>query len=83
MDNNSSYESAPLVTTSAREAAEAMISEGGPIFQPSFGQFSENGATREYGSYQERVRHQVGRHPIYSVGIAFGFGLVLGLLIEP
>jgi len=71
-------ESAPLVATNYGEAVDAMISEGGPILEPQ-----PDVRRGPITQYHARVLKQVDRHPIYSVGIAFGFGFVLGLLVEP
>jgi hypothetical protein len=66
---------APLVTTSAEEAANMMMSEGGPVRSS---EPESNSLTAACCSWTD-LRATVDRHPLCTLAVAFSVGLVAGI----
>jgi hypothetical protein len=66
---------APLVTTSAEEAANMMMSEGGPVRSSAP---ESNGVAAACCSWAD-LRTTVDRHPLCTLAVAFSVGLVAGI----
>jgi hypothetical protein len=74
----------PLVSRTAEEAAEKMISEGGPLGQPhGVVKSSCCGAWDEMIQTMEDQLHEtVRKHPLKSLLAALGLGLLVGGMIR-
>lgn len=66
---------APLVTTSAEDAANMMVSEGGPVRSPEPESRSMAVACCSWAD----LRATVDRHPLCTLAVAFSVGLVAGI----
>jgi hypothetical protein len=66
---------APLVTTSAEDAANMMMSEGGPVRSSEPESKTLGAACCSWGD----LRATVDRHPLCTLAVAFSVGLVAGI----
>ncbi|RBP47942.1 hypothetical protein DES53_101742 [Roseimicrobium gellanilyticum] len=65
---------APLVTTSAEEAANMMMSEGGPVRSA----VPESPKVSTHSSWSE-IQVTVERHPLTTLAVAFSVGFLAGI----
>ncbi|WP_009962917.1 hypothetical protein [Verrucomicrobium spinosum] len=74
---NPSHEPAPLVALTDEEAAQTMISEGGPPHQsvPPQPPTASHNVT---GWLCQQAEAQFYSHPLTSILIAFGAGVIIG-----
>jgi len=70
----------PLVSRTAEEGAEKMISEGGPLGQPHGQAFKQAASEWEemIQAAEKELRGVVQQHPLKSLLVALGLGLVVG-----
>jgi hypothetical protein len=65
---------APLVATSAEDAANTMLSEGGPVRSPD----PESKSVRACCSWSD-LHATVDRHPLTTLAVAFSVGFLAGI----
>jgi hypothetical protein len=71
--------SGPLVSLTPEESAEKMISEGGPLGQPHGTPLHDRSTWDDAMETLDRQFHDtVVKHPLPSLLIAFGLGLLVG-----
>ena len=74
---NPSHEHAPLVALTDEEAAQTMISEGGPPHRSMPGQ-APSSSHDVAGRLRQQAEAQFYAHPLKSMLIAFGVGVIIG-----
>jgi hypothetical protein len=75
--------SAPLVSITPEEAAETMISEGGPLSQPHGAPLPGHSQWDEaVKQLNDQFNATVAQHPLPSLLLAFGLGLFVGGLFH-
>lgn len=76
---NPSHEHAPLVALTDEEAAQTMISEGGPSYRSATGQGHAPPVSHDVaGRLRQQAEAQFYAHPLKSMLIAFSVGVVIG-----
>ncbi len=74
---NPSHEHAPLVALTDEEAAQTMISEGSPPYR-SVTRQAPSASHDVAGRLRQQAETQFYAHPLKSMLIAFGVGVIIG-----